>query len=97
MLSPALDLSAYRILQEGLTNVIKHAHAEHAQVRVRYDADQLMLEVCDDGRGPTASDGLGHGLVGIGERVKIFGGDVAAGATASGGFALRARLPMDAR
>lgn len=96
-LAPGLDLSAYRILQEGLTNVIKHAHAEHAQVRIHYGTSQLLLEVRDDGRGHTTSDGLGHGLVGIGERVKIFGGDMEAGRTSSGGFALRARLPLDRR
>jgi signal transduction histidine kinase len=95
-LSPGLDLSAYRIIQEGLTNALKHAHAEHALVRVRYGAADLELEVRDDGRGAGASDGLGHGLVGIGERVKIFGGEMSAGPILQGGFTLRARLPMDA-
>jgi signal transduction histidine kinase len=94
-LPPGLDLSAYRILQEGLTNALKHSHAQHAEVRVRYDVGLLELEVRDDGRGPAASDGMGHGLVGIGERVKIFGGELEAGATGTGGFALRARLPLD--
>ena len=92
-----LDLSAYRILQEGLTNVLKHAHVQVADVRVRYDVTQLELEVRDDGRGPTSSDGLGHGLVGIGERVKIYGGELTAGATDAGGFALNVRLPLDGR
>jgi signal transduction histidine kinase len=94
-LSPGLDLSAYRIVQEGLTNALKHAHAQHAEVHIRYGAGVLELEIRDDGRGPAASDGLGHGLVGIGERVKIYGGDMTAGATETGGFALCARLPMD--
>ena len=96
-LSRGLDLSAYRILQEGLTNVLKHAHAQVAYVRVHYDVTQLELEVRDDGRGPTTSDGLGHGLVGIGERVKIYGGELTAGGTDAGGFALNVRLPLDGR
>jgi signal transduction histidine kinase len=95
-LSPGLDLSAYRIVQEGLTNTLKHAGARRAHVRVRYGTDDLLLEVRDDGRGG-ASDGVGHGLAGIGERVKIFGGDLSAGADPGGGFLLRARLPLDGR
>jgi signal transduction histidine kinase len=97
VLPPGLDLSAYRIVQEGLTNVLKHAHAEHARIRIGYGPQHLELEVRDDGRGPTASDGLGHGLVGIGERVKLYGGELSAGAVETGGFALRARLPLDGR
>jgi signal transduction histidine kinase len=96
-LSRGLDLSAYRILQEGLTNVLKHAQAQVAYVRVHYDVNQLELEVRDDGRGPTPSDGLGHGLVGIGERVKIYGGELTAGGTGAGGFALNVRLPLNGR
>ena len=95
-LSPGLDLSAYRIVQEGLTNTLKHASARRAHVRVRYGTDDLLLEVRDDGCGGT-SDGVGHGLAGIGERVKIFGGDLSAGADPGGGFLLRARLPLDGR
>lgn len=97
-LSPGLDLSAYRILQEGLTNVLKHAHAQHAEVHVRYHQDQLELEVRDDGRGPSPpadpEQPHGHGLVGVGERVKIYGGDLTVGASAAGGFSLLARLPL---
>jgi signal transduction histidine kinase len=96
-LPPALDLSAYRIVQEGLTNTLKHGNARHADVEVRYDPGQLVIEVRDDGRGPGPSDGLGHGLVGIGERVKIYGGDMSAGAAETGGFVLRAQLPLDRR
>lgn len=92
-----LDLSAYRILQEGLTNVLKHADAQVATVRIGYDPTQVELEVRDDGRGPTGSDGLGHGLVGIGERVKIYGGELTAGPTDGGGFALHVRLHLDRR
>ena len=66
----AIELSAYRIVQEGLTNALKHAQATQADVTVRYEPRELELEVRDDGRGATTSDGLGHGLVGIRERVK---------------------------
>jgi signal transduction histidine kinase len=94
-LSPGLDLSAYRIVQEGLTNALKHARARHAHVQIRYGARDLELQVLDDGQGAATSDGRGHGLVGVGERVKIFGGAMTAGASPEGGFALRARLPLD--
>lgn len=95
-LPPGLDLSAYRIVQEGLTNALKHSRASQAEVDVDYSATELVLEVRDDGPGgPSAEAGLGHGLVGVRERVKIFGGDMTAGAARSGGFVLRARLPLD--
>jgi signal transduction histidine kinase len=90
----ALDLSAYRIVQEGLTNALKHARANHADVAVRYEPEALRIEVSDDGDGTTTSDGLGHGLIGIRERVKIYGGDMTAGAATAGGFVLRTRLPL---
>jgi signal transduction histidine kinase len=91
----ALDLSAYRIIQEGLTNALKHAHASHADVRVRYEPDELLIDVRDDGHGPTAGDGLGHGLVGVRERVKLYGGEMSAGALSDGGFALSTRVPLE--
>jgi signal transduction histidine kinase len=90
----AIDLSAYRIVQEGLTNALKHARASAADVTVRYRPDELRLEVRDDGAGAAASDGLGHGLVGIRERVKIYGGEMTAGTANGGGFVLRTRLPL---
>jgi signal transduction histidine kinase len=90
----AVDVSAYRIVQEGLTNALQHAGASRADVRITFEPDALEIEVRDDGRGSAAGDGLGHGLVGVGERVKIYGGQMAAGPTADGGFALRARLPI---
>jgi signal transduction histidine kinase len=94
----AVDLSAYRIVQEGLTNALKHAHASRADVTVRYGVDELELEVRDDGRGPAeASDGLGHGLVGIGERVAIYGGEMTAGPSNGRGFVLSTRLPVGDR
>jgi signal transduction histidine kinase len=91
----ALDLSAYRIVQEGLTNALKHAGAGHADVTVRYRPDEVEVEVLDDGSGAADSDGLGHGLVGVGERVKIYGGEMTAGTGPTGGFLLSARLPLD--
>jgi signal transduction histidine kinase len=93
-LPPAIDLSAYRIVQEGLTNALKHARASNAEVTVRYRPDELQLEVRDDGVGTSTSDGLGHGLVGIRERVKIYGGEMTAGRVNGGGFVLSARLPL---
>ena len=91
----AVDLSAYRIIQEGLTNALKHARATGADVTLRYAADGLQLEVRDNGAGPTSSDGLGHGLVGIRERVKIYGGEMTAGPAPDGGFVLSATLPLE--
>ena len=90
----AIELSAYRIVQEGLTNALKHAGATKADVVVRYEPHALQLEVRDDGLGNTTSDGLGHGLVGIRERVKIYGGEMSAGAANGGGFVLSTRLPL---
>jgi signal transduction histidine kinase len=90
-----IDLSAYRIVQEGLTNALKHARAADADVTVRYRPDELEIEVRDDGPGGAANDGLGHGLVGIRERVKIYGGEMTAGSENGGGFVLRASLPLN--
>ena len=93
-LPPAVDLSAYRIVQEGLTNVLKHAHASRAEVVLRYDARELQIDVHNDGATAAAGDGLGHGLVGVRERVKIYGGEMSAGPVAGGGFLLSTRLPV---
>jgi len=90
----AIDLSAYRIVQEGLTNALKHARAHHAEVTLRYAPDELQIEVRDDGAGGGASNGPGYGLVGVGERVKIYGGTMTAGAAPDGGFVPGARLPL---
>jgi signal transduction histidine kinase len=94
-LPPALDLSAYRIVQEGLTNTLKHGHAQEAVVEVTYGGDDLEIVVTDDGTGPSGGTDGGHGLVGIHERVRLFGGDMSVGPSAAGGFRLRARLPVD--
>ena len=96
-LPPGLDLSAYRIVQEGLTNSLKHSGAARAEVTVSYADDEIRLEVRDDGHGPgvpAVADGHGHGLVGIRERVKIFGGEMSAGPAPGGGFLITARLPL---
>jgi signal transduction histidine kinase len=92
----SLDLSAYRIVQEGLTNALKHSGARRADVTVDYASGEVRLEVRDDGPGGFAqNDGLGHGLIGIGERVKAYGGEMSAFASAQGGFVLRASLPLE--
>jgi signal transduction histidine kinase len=92
----AIDLSAYRIVQEGLTNALKHGGAHRADVTLRYAPRELRIEVRDDGAGAAAgSNGPGYGLVGIRERVKIYGGTMTAGAAPEGGFVLDARLPLD--
>jgi len=93
-LSHAMDLSAYRIVQEALTNTLKHAHASRADVTIRYGSSDVQIEVRDDGAGAAHGDGLGHGLVGIRERVKIYGGEMSAGRVNGGGFVLSARLPL---
>ena len=89
-----VDLSAYRIVQEALTNALKHAHATAANVTVRYALDELAIEVRDNGVGNSTTDGLGHGLVGVRERVKIYGGEMSAGTANGGGFVLSTRLPL---
>jgi signal transduction histidine kinase len=93
-LPPGVDLSAYRIVQEALTNVLKHAHASHAEVLVCYHPGELELEISDDGQGLT--DGLGgHGLVGMRERVALYGGALEAGQRDGGGYRLHARLRFE--
>jgi signal transduction histidine kinase len=94
-LPPALELSAYRIVQESLTNMLRHAHASHASVRVRYADDGLRLDVVDDGVGAASTDG-GRGLVGMRERVALFGGELRAGSQPGGGFGVHATLPVEA-
>jgi signal transduction histidine kinase len=100
-LSPGLDLVAYRVVQEALTNVIKHAGRVPTVVNVRFTARELELEVSDTGRGPAREredrDGPGHGLLGMGERVALYGGELSAGPCAGGGFEVRARIPFDGK
>jgi signal transduction histidine kinase len=99
-LPPGVDLSAYRIVQEALTNTLKHAGGASAHVSVRYDRDAVEVEVVDDGPGPSAgahADGAsgGQGLVGMRERVQLFGGELDAGPRPGGGFRVWARLPAE--
>ena len=89
-----MDLSAYRIVQEALTNTLKHAGPARAEVAIRYRPDAVELEIADDGRGPAATNGDGHGLVGMRERATLYGGELSAGARDGGGFVVRARLPI---
>ena len=94
-LSPGLELAAYRVVQEALTNSLKYAGPTTAQVGVRFGRDALDLEIVDRGRGPTRREGTGHGLIGMRERVALYGGELEAGPRTEGGFAVRARLPVD--
>jgi signal transduction histidine kinase len=98
-LPPGEDLSAYRIIQEALTNVIKHAGTETARARVDYGDGWLTIEVCNDGSAPvhpTDTVPRGRGLAGMRERARLYGGDVHAGPTRTGGFLVTARLPLPA-
>ena len=96
-LPPGVDLSAYRIVQEALTNALRHAGGASARVVVRYEPDAVELEVADDGPGPPEDPEAsgGHGLIGMRERVQLFGGELEAGPRPGGGFLLRARLPSE--
>jgi signal transduction histidine kinase len=96
-LAPGVDLSAYRILQEGLTNTLKHSEASSARVRVHYTLQRVQLTVEDDGptlaRPPATANG-GRGLAGMRERVAVYGGRVESGPAAAGGWRLQASLPL---
>jgi signal transduction histidine kinase len=97
-LPAGVDLSAYRIVQEALTNTLRHARADHAQVTVRYGDGEVEVEVRDDGRGMTGADvnGVpGRGLVGMRERAALLGGTLEAGPLPGGGYRVRARLPLE--
>ena len=93
-LPPGVDLTAYRVVQEALTNVLRHAGVAHASVTLRYEPDGLEVTVADDGRGPHAGDGGGQGLVGMRERIALFDGSLETGPRAGGGFEVRARIPL---
>lgn len=97
-LPASIDLSAYRIIQEALTNALKHAGPARAWVAIRYGRDDLDLEITDNGRGTsgerTGDEQGGRGLIGMRERVGLFGGELSIGPRPEGGFRVRARLPL---
>ncbi len=94
-LPPGVDLSAYRIVQEALTNTLKHAGRARATIVVRYGQAALELEISDNGAGTSAAmNGSGHGLIGMRERVALYGGVLETGARDGGGYAVRVRLPL---
>ncbi|MGD0247879.1 MAG: sensor histidine kinase [Candidatus Limnocylindrales bacterium] len=99
-LPAGMDLAAYRIVQEALTNTVKHGGKATARVVVRYAPDMLEIEVVDDGRGAAApllaaADGRGHGLIGMKERVALFGGVLETGPVLTGGYRVFARMSLD--
>jgi len=97
-LPPALDLVSFRIVQEALTNAIKHAGPARALVRVTFTPDRLQLEIVDTGRGPlrrrAPADPVGHGLVGMRERLSLYGGELRTGQRSGGGFQVLANIPL---
>jgi signal transduction histidine kinase len=99
-LPPGVDLTAYRIVQESLTNVLKHANATAVDVHLRYRGAHLEIDVADNGSEPVrrigpAAPESGHGLLGMRERVTVFGGALSAGPRSGGGWQVQARLPVD--
>jgi signal transduction histidine kinase len=93
-LPPGVDLSAYRVIQEALTNALRYAGPAQAWVTVRWSDDTLELEIANDGRSEPGVGGGGHGLAGLRERVALVGGTVDSGPRAGGGFVVRAQLPI---
>ena len=89
------DLAAYRVIQESLTNALKHAGPANARVSMDFADDRLTIEVADDGMGPAAEPGIGHGLIGMRERVGVFGGTLTTGERPGGGFVVRADIPVE--
>jgi signal transduction histidine kinase len=95
-LPPGVDLSAYRIVQEALTNTLKHARASKADVLVRFGSGLLEVAIVDDGRGaPVDGADPGHGIIGMRERAALVGGELEVGPSPDGGFAVRARIPLE--
>jgi signal transduction histidine kinase len=96
ILPPGVDLTAFRIVQEALTNALKHARPARARVTIRYGREALDLEITNDGHSARTGEGTGHGLVGMRERVALYSGELEAGPRKRGGYAVRARLPVEA-
>jgi signal transduction histidine kinase len=95
-LPAGVDLSAYRIVQEALTNTLRHARATSAQVTVRYSADAVEVDVRDDGHATADSSADGRGLLGMHEHASLLGGTLEAGPLPRGGYRVHARLPLEA-
>ena len=93
-LPQAVDLSAFRIVQEALTNVLKHANASRVEVVIDHQPEALALTITDNGTGTTTSETRGHGLIGVRERVELFGGQLSTGSSPLGGFTIRVKLPI---
>jgi signal transduction histidine kinase len=94
-LPPGIDLSAYRVIQEGLTNALKHAGPARAEVTIRYEEDAIQIEVIDDGTATSNGSDSGHGLIGMRERVALYGGTMEAGPRPEEGYALRVSFPIE--
>jgi signal transduction histidine kinase len=94
-LPPGVDLAAYRVVQEALTNALKYAGPAHAWVAVSWGEDVLELEIANDGKGDGDGNGGGHGLAGMRERVSLYGGEIESGPRNGGGYVVRARLPLE--
>jgi signal transduction histidine kinase len=94
-LPPGIDLAAYRVVQEALTNALKYAGPAHAWVAVHWRDGELELEIANDGRGDGDGSGGGHGLSGMRERVSLYGGEIESGERDGGGYVVRARLPLE--
>ena len=95
-LPQGVDLTAYRIVQEALTNVRRHARATHAGVSLRYGHGVLEIDVLDNGTQPARHGRPGHGLIGMRERVALYGGELSAGPDSAGGYRVRVVLPVEA-
>ena len=93
-LPPGVNLTAYRIVQEALTNARRHAPGASVQIELGYDAESLRLRVSDDGPGPPEADTSGHGLLGMQERAAMVGGTLRTGKAPDGGFLVEADLPL---
>ena len=96
-LAPGVDLAAYRVIQEALTNALKYAGPARAWVTVRWREDEIEVEIANDGSSEATGDGTGHGLIGLRERVALVGGTIESGPRAGGGFVVTARLPHRGR
>jgi signal transduction histidine kinase len=97
LLPPGVDLAGYRVVQEALTNTLKHAPGAEVRARVARDQHQLVIEVADGGPSVTTPNGhVGHGLLGMRERVTLYGGELSAGPQPGGGFRVHGRIPLGA-